>query len=300
VETADRIVAAMAATEQDLEIQGLTLRLREAGDPSGAPVMHFHGTPGCRLELAWGDDIVADEGVRIVAFDRPGYGGSSTTPFSLSSVAAMAVEVADRLGFGRFRTTGLSGGGPFALATALAAGDRVEAVGISSGAGPFQLVPGTLDQLSEGDRAAERLLPEDRAAAAAGFVDGFDLTAEVKDADTLYAAFEPVLSESDRRILRQPRFAQAFLADVREAVRQGVSGCGWDNVAWIGRWDVDITQLRCPVLLWYGTEDLMAPPAHAYWLEENIPNAKLTMRAGEGHLGVFEHLPEMLRELLAA
>ena len=42
----------------------------------------------------------------------------------------------------------------------------------------------------------------------------------------------------------------------------------------------------------------MAKPAHAYWLQEHIPTARLVMRQGTGHLGIFDHLADMLRELI--
>jgi pimeloyl-ACP methyl ester carboxylesterase len=288
----------VTARDRDLRIQGITLRVRESGDPGGQPVIHFHGTPGCRLEMAWADDLLADVGVRWVAFDRPGYGGSTPTAFSLASVADMALQVADEYGVERFRTSGWSGGGPFALATAAIAGERVEAVGVISGAAPFQLVPGALDLLSDGDRAAERLLPGDPEAACAGFMQGFDMAEALESSTALYEAFEPLLSESDRRLWAS--YSDHLLADMREAIGEGVAGCGWDNVAWIGAWDVDPTAVECPVLLSYGTEDRMSEPIHADWLEENLPDARLTMREGEGHLQAFAHLREMLAGLLAA
>jgi pimeloyl-ACP methyl ester carboxylesterase len=288
----------VTARERDLQIDGITLRVRESGDPSGEPILHFHGTPGCRLEMAWADDLLVDAGVRWIAFDRPGYGGSTTAAFNLGSVAKMALQVADQYGLDRFRTSGWSGGGPFALATAAVAGERVEAVGVIAGAGPFQLVPGALDVLSDGDKAAERLLPGNPDAACAGFVEGFDMTAALESSTSLYEDFEPLLSDSDRRLWSD--YSEHLLADVREAMRQGVAGCGWDNVAWIGAWDIDPTTVKCPVLLWYGTEDRMAQPSHAHWFQENLPDARLTMREGEGHLLAFEHLAEMLPELLKA
>jgi pimeloyl-ACP methyl ester carboxylesterase len=248
--------------------------------------------------MAWADDLLADAGVRWVAFDRPGYGGSTPTAFSLGSVAKMALQVADQYGLERFRTSGWSGGGPFALATAAIAGERVEAVGVIAGAGPFQLVPGALDDLSDGDRAAARLLPGDPKAACAGFLEDFDMSEALESSTALYESFEPSLSESDRRLWGS--YSEHMLADMREAVRQGVLGCGWDNVAWIGAWDIDPTIVRCPVLLWYGTEDRMAKPIHGRWFEENLPNARLTMREGEGHLQPFDHLAEMLAELTTA
>ena len=50
--------------------------------------------------------------------------------------------------------------------------------------------------------------------------------------------------------------------------------------------------------LWYGSEDLMATPKHARWLDEHLPDTQLVMWEGEGHLLAFTHLAEMLRELL--
>jgi pimeloyl-ACP methyl ester carboxylesterase len=286
------------AREQDLHIGDVTLRIRESGDPGGQPVLHFHGTPGCRLAMAWADDLLADVGVRWIAFDRPGYGGSTPAAFSVGSVARMGLQVADQCGLHRFRTSGYSGGGPFALASAAIAGERVEAVGVMAGAAPFQLVPGALDHLSDGDRAAERLLPGDPEAACAGFLEDFDMTEALESSKALYVAFEPLLSEWDRRLWSS--HSEQLLAEMREAMRQGGVGCGWDNVAWIGAWDIDPTTVECPVLLWYGTEDRMAEPIHGQWFEENLPRTRLIMREGEGHLQPFAHLEEMLADLLTA
>ena len=66
-----------------------------------------------------------------------------------------------------------------------------------------------------------------------------------------------------------------------------------------------------PVVFFHGTpgsrldlahghdpEDLMAPPTHGYWLNAHLPRARLILRPGEGHLGIFEHLGEMLLALV--
>jgi len=290
----------MSSQERDLELEGVRLRVREAGGVDGEAVIHFHGTPGSRLELAWADEVVVAAGARIVAFDRPGYGASTQVPFSLRSVARLALQAADLLGLDQFRTLGWSGGGPFALATAATAPERVLAAGVIAGAGPFQLVPDALDHLSNIDKAAESLLPGDPEGAAAKFTEGFDMAAALTSESALFEMFEPMLGEWDRAQWKDKDHSQAVLADLREAMRVGVWGCAWDNVAWIGAWDFDPTTVRCPVLLWYGSEDRMAPPAHARWFDENLPTAKLTMRQGEGHLLAFAHLPEILGELLAA
>jgi hypothetical protein len=44
----------------------------------------------------------------------------------------------------------------------------------------------------------------------------------------------------------------------------------------------------------------MAEPIHGHWFEENLSDASLTMREGEGHLQPFAHLAEMLADLMTA
>ena len=55
--------------------EGRTLELHELGDPAGFPIVHHHGTPGAGvLYEKW-----ATPGVRLVGYDRAGYGGCSHT-----------------------------------------------------------------------------------------------------------------------------------------------------------------------------------------------------------------------------
>jgi len=279
---------------------GRVLRVRDAGDPDGAVVVYFHGTPSSRLDLCFGEQLAAEHGIRLVSFDRPGYGGSTPAPFGLASIGADAHAIADELGVARFAALGLSGGGPGALAAATVAGGRVTRVGIASGGGPFQLVPGALDELDDDDRAALSLLPGDPAAAAAAFAAGFEPLAELcrePGSSGVLSAFEDLLCPRDRELLDDQRYASAFADTVREGLRSGTSGGGWDNVSWIGEWDIDLSAVRCPVLLWYGSDDRFAAPTHKVWLSENLPRARLVVYDREGHLGVFEHLGEMLDAL---
>jgi pimeloyl-ACP methyl ester carboxylesterase len=286
--------------EIDVVRGGRVVRVRDAGDPDGPVVLYFHGTPGSRLDVAFGDEIAAARNIRLVSFDRPGYGGSTPAPFGLAEGAADALAIADDLGVARFATLGLSGGGPFALATAAIGRDRITSVGVASGAGPFQQVPGALDALDDDDRRAVSLLPGDPAAAAAAFAVGFEPLMKLfqsGDVKAILSAFDSVMSPRDRELLSGPRFGPVFAATMQEASRQGPEGGSWDNVAWVGPWNFDLSAVGCPVLLWYGTDDRMAPPLHGQWLEQNLPHAHLALNDGEGHLGIYDHLAEMLTAL---
>jgi pimeloyl-ACP methyl ester carboxylesterase len=97
------------------------------------------------------------------------------------------------------------------------------------------------------------------------------------------------LSERDKRVIREPHVGEAFVADFREASLQQFAGGGWDNVAWVGNWDFDVADVRCPVRLWYGEQDAMAAPDNGTWLQEHVPEAVLTLRPGyvPSHHGGF-------------
>jgi pimeloyl-ACP methyl ester carboxylesterase len=288
--------------ETEIDRGGRVLRVRDAGEPDGAVVMYFHATPASRLDLCFGEQLAAERGVRLVSFDRPGYGGSTAAPFGLASIGADAHAIADGLGVGRFATLGWSGGGPGALAAAAVPGGRVTRVGIASGTAPYQLVPGALDSLDDSDRAALSLLPDDPVAAASAFAAGFEPLVEVlrvSDGPGVVAAFEDMnlLSSRDSELMHDPRIMAAYEETVREAFRQGTSGGGWDNVSWRGDWDIDLNDVTSPVLLWYGSDDRFVPLARGLWLSQNLPRARLVVRDGEGHLGPYEHLGEILDAL---
>ena len=96
-------------------------------------LVYFHGTPGSRPDVGFGEDLVTELGVRVVSFDRPGHGRSDPSPFGLTRIAEDAEAIADLLGLERLALFGWSGGGPFALAASVVMDERVIRVGVASG-----------------------------------------------------------------------------------------------------------------------------------------------------------------------
>ncbi len=69
---------------------GRTLAFEEAGDPAGASVFGIHGTPGCRLSGRHPDlSRVSAAGLRLVTYDRPGYGALPASLAAAWSTASM-------------------------------------------------------------------------------------------------------------------------------------------------------------------------------------------------------------------
>ena len=277
-----------------------TLAVRQAGDPQGTPLVYFHGTPSSRLEAAFADDLCVELGIRTVCFDRPGYGESPAAPFSLASIARDTGALADTLGIGPFATLGQSGGGPFSLACAAVLGDRITRAGVTSGPAPFDRVPGLDLALDDNDRKAVALLP-DAEAAAAQFAAGFEpfIGLFAAPLDQIVGGFRQMLSPHDGELLDRPEFARPLGEAMGESLRNGTSGGGWDNVAWVGPWDVELDAIQSPVHLWYGEDDPMCPSVAGTWLDAHLPTAELVLRTGEGHMGVMEHAREIFGTLVS-
>src|SRR6266487_1596636 len=59
---------------------GRELLVEIGGDPKGLAILAHNGTPNTRhLRTPWLDDA-AEHGIRLMSYDRPGYGGSTAQP----------------------------------------------------------------------------------------------------------------------------------------------------------------------------------------------------------------------------
>ena len=117
---------------------GRTLLVHEAGDPTGWPLVVHHGTPGAGVCGERAHACAAERGLRLIGFDRAGYGGSHRHPGRrIADVAADVGAILDALGVERFATWGSSGGGPHALACASLLADRCSGAISISGVAPI-------------------------------------------------------------------------------------------------------------------------------------------------------------------
>ena len=280
---------------------GRLLTVWTGGDPGGVPVIYFHGTPSSRLQAVSGHDAAVRQGVRLIAANRPGYRATPDAPSSLSSVAEDALALADDLGLDRFAVLGVSGGGPYALACGAFAPERVAAVGVAVGVGPWRLIdpPGTnpedraaLELAEAGD--SEAALAAFRRSAAGDFASMLEL-----DDEAMMDEFTRPVPEQERAIFA-PQMRALWAADLREALTS-YDGYARDNLAWGGDWDLDLAAVSSPTWLWYGDEDQLVPADHGRWLHERITLSTLVIRPGAGHgRAVFPFWDDMLTTLRGA
>ena len=241
---------------------GLVLEYVDLGDPDGVPVVYQPGTPSTAGGGALLDDAARSRGVRLVAVSRPGYGASTPTPPGLASVGRQVVELADLLGWATFGTYGSSGGGPYALATAAVALDRVSRVAVAAGPGPSEEEPSPEELEAEVREFADRLLPLGPA--------------------EFQAAMASNRPPNEHYFDDHPDEAVTFFADLRRAL-DPPDGFARDNLSWGGTWDVALSTVTAPVHLLYGDADQLVPVAHGHALAALLPHATFTVLPGAGH-----------------
>lgn len=269
---------------------GRWLEYAEWGDASGAPVVLLHGAPGSRL-FAPPPDIPAELGVRLLTFDRPGYGRSQRREGrELLDTPGDVATMVDALGVDRFSVLGVSAGGGHALACAVALGDRVLEVGVASMPGPLDEVPGAWDALDRRQRPAAEMAREDPAVAA-GWVVRY-MQRWVDDPPAFLGGGTP----DDRTLLTEPEPRRMLLADVGEALGAGPGGMADDLVALWRRWRFGIADVRPGVHVWHGAQDVRAEPTFRS-LAATLPACRPTIWPHAGHYGVVRHWPEVLAAL---
>jgi pimeloyl-ACP methyl ester carboxylesterase len=270
---------------------GRTLAFAVWGDPSGFPIMSLHGTPGCRLQRWPHEELYQQLGVCVVTHDRAGYGRSTRRHGrSVADAVDDVIAIADELGFDRFGVTGGSGGGPHALACAALRPDRVVRATSSVGEAPCG------DGGLEHDEWVEGMDPENvkefglalagEEAALTEYVEAQQAQVEARvavDPSTVLDDYD--LSDSDRAQLARPEVMQILREATAEWAFNGVGGWVDDDLAFTRPWGFDVSNIAVPVLIIYGSADVLVPPGHGGWLAAHVPGCIVKIEEG-GHLGV--------------
>ena len=260
------------------------------GPADGDPVVSIHGTPGSRLASFPIGDPYAEAAVRVLKFDRGGYGLSSRLPGrSVADGAADVAALADHLGWDRFAVTGGSGGGPHALSCGALLPDRVTRVLVEASLAPpdaegLDWYAGMTDGNVEEFRAAERGEQAVRAVVereAKGILERID----GDPAELLGEDYE--LDEADVAAMSDEAITRTIRDMIKEALRPGFDGWVDDDLAFVKSWGFDPRTITVPVAVRFAEGDTLVPAAHGRWLVANIPGAIEELDPG-GHLGSID------------
>jgi pimeloyl-ACP methyl ester carboxylesterase len=277
---------------------GRQLAVQVSGNPTGQPVFMLHGTPGSRVGPFPKSRVLYELGVRLISFDRPGYGGSDRLDSRrVADVVPDVVVIADELELPRFAVLGRSGGGPHALACAALLPDRVTRAGVLVSLAPWA---------AEGLDWFAGMADSNVRAFTAAATEPETLTAHlVQTAARIkanpashVAALSPEMPEADRRVVADLGIRALLAQNFAEALRASADGWIDDVLAFCTPWGFNLADIRVPVLLWHGENDMQSPVAHARWLAKQIPDAIMSIKPHTAHLGAIEVMPDVLSWLI--
>ena len=268
---------------------GRTLAVEDAGDRSGRPVMVHVGTPGGRR--LYGRRTLADaqrRGLRLITYDRPGYGGSTAQPGRGTADCAGDVRViCAALGVEKLAMLGSSGGGPHVLACAALLPDLVTAVASLASLAPYDAAG--LDWLSGFSAEAVeevRLMLADPAASRSYFQQERAEMLALPPAQ-LAADMAPRTPGADLELLTDEAISMQL------AMAPGIEGAWEDCVAQITPWGFEVSQIAVPVLLLHGGQDTAVPFSHGQWLAAHIPGVEAWFFDDEGHALREKHIADI-------
>jgi pimeloyl-ACP methyl ester carboxylesterase len=289
----------MSAT-RDLTVQtpdGRVLAVQEGGDLAGTPVLVHAGTPNSRLLYAGDADRAQRQGVRLIGYDRPGYGGSTARPGrTIADCVDDVRAIAAALEIDRLPVWGVSGGGPHALACAALLPDLVPAVASIAAIGPYGRDYDYFSGMGELNVEDIKLYWEDRdAARKKGEREREEML--VATPEQLIEMLRSLLSPVDVAVLTGELVEHA-LASIRSGLEPGDEGWWEDNVAMMESWGFELGSIHTPVLLRHGREDRFVPFAHGEWLASQIPGVEAILTDDDGHLTQTERHLESIHAWL--
>lgn len=276
---------------------GRRMAYRDFGAPDGWPVLALHGTPGSGLMFSIAAQSARQLEIRLIAPDRWGYGRTDPHPRpSLAAWARDAAELVAGLALSQLSIVGLSGGSPYAAATAAELGSKVERLALAVPVGPLA---GSAPEHQLG--LFHRLL----------FI---GLGRRPRLVETLLGGYRRLVDwkprraisiaaigqcRSDRALLRTPA-VQDFLSETfRDGLEPGTRGPAIDLELFASHWDVPLQRISAETRIWIGREDRLVPLAAARRLAAAIPGVVLTELDGHGHFWIVPEHRQVLEWLAA-
>lgn len=272
---------------------GRVLLVEDRGDPAGRPVLVHNGTPACGHLYEPHVRDAADRGLRLIGYDRPGYGGSSPQPGrTVADCTADVRTICAELGIDRLGIWGISGGGPHALACAAILPDLVSAVaslaaeappdadGLDYFAGMGQFNVDHIKLFHSDPEAARAQLESNRQEVLA------------TPAEDAARGLESLLTPTDAAALNG-ELAEYLTQCMHDGLAPGCQGW-WDDNCLLMPWGFDVADIAVPVLLMHGRQDMFVPFGHGQWLAAHIPGVEARLLDNDGHITLLQNrIPEV-------
>jgi poly(3-hydroxyalkanoate) depolymerase len=250
---------------------GMRLFVREVGERDAPPVVLVNGI-GAHVEM-WRPLEHALEGLRIVSFDAPGTGRSSTrlVPSSMRSLAKLLEKLFDRLQLPRADVIGYSFGGALAQQFAIQAPDRVRRLVLAATFPGWGGVPGRLPAM------LTMVTP----------LRYYSRSVYVRTAGTIAGGRARYDARHVRRLWRdRAGHAPTFTGYSQQLWAMST----WTSLPWLAR-------ITAPTLVVVGDDDPLVPLSNALLMAARIPTARVLVGPNDGHFLLLDEHSSVLPAL---
>jgi pimeloyl-ACP methyl ester carboxylesterase len=231
-------------------------------------------------------------GLTLLVPDRPGFGNSTPAPGrSIVDVAADLLALVRSLEVQRFGIVAQSGGTPYALALAAAAGAAVTGLSFVGAIVPLNEpdalrdVRGPMRTMFTMARRAPWLLKP---------MIGVVARKTRKDPEAAARAYAKDLPEADRAVLEDPAMWATHAITSAEAVSSPAAFAREARLL-AQPWGVDFSSVTAPAALWVGELDPTHPPVMSRRMAQRLGDAPVTVVPGAATFGMVSVFPDVLR-----
>ncbi|KPP93436.1 alpha/beta fold hydrolase [Erythrobacter sp. HL-111] len=266
---------------------GTVVHLRDTGPRDGLPIMLLHGS---NSDLHTWDEWAAglEDSYRVIRFDQVGHGLTGPDPegdYSRANYTEDVREVADALGLDRFVIGGNSMGGKHAMAFAAVHPERVLGLVLVDASGGPMLGEEELGGEEPGGEEDNAQEEDDDGSGNIGFA-----IAQLPGVNRIVEQVTPrslIESSLEQSVSVKSVVTEAMIDRYWELLRYpGNRRATLDRFA--GEYDPlaeeEIAGIDAPALILWGAEDRLIPLAAGRWLDRVMPDTRLVVYEGVGHL----------------
>ncbi len=253
------------------------------GDSSGYPFIYSHGAPGSHKEALFYDAKAKQMGLKVIAVNRAGYGGSDyNSDRSFTSYAKDITELVNQLNVNEFSVIGWGGGAAYSLALLSKLEDRVKfAILISCITVMTSIVSDEFGMSNE--ISAKELEDKPKTLVTSSFMEML-LESRNINAELLLEIMSTNANSSDKELLLDENIREKLLASYKEALNEKYVIRKYDEIIENANWDFEIETIKQRVHIVHGTKDTEYSIENSNNLSFRLENSVYHKLKDRGHL----------------
>jgi pimeloyl-ACP methyl ester carboxylesterase len=251
----------------------------EYGDPEGLPIIIFESIGGALPNHQDSTQYYLEKKLRIIVIIRPGYGSStSKEKISYKNFSHDVVELLDHLRLKKVSVIGYSLGGAYGSVFAACYPERVNHLGLFSSSLPRDYMTQHLAPHLRMMLRVFTIAPD-----IFKYVMSLIMHSTLRDPQKYYTKIAKQLNDTDSQILNGTLWQERIGEQLRHRLMGGVKVYVQEYMMMTRGWEVELSDIQCPTLIWHGDEDNLVNIHDIKALANDIEYADLVIFKKQGH-----------------